>query len=136
MSDGQLTLTLVTPERALLDKVSCEEVTLPGARGELGILPAHTPLITLLGVGIVRWAGVEGHGAIAVRGGFAEIAGDIVRILAETAATRESIDAAAAAREKETAEARRATVTGEAELDAANDEAAFAEARLQVAAGR
>ncbi|HQR66297.1 MAG TPA: ATP synthase F1 subunit epsilon, partial [Thermoanaerobaculia bacterium] len=86
MPGGRLTLTLVTPERSLLDKVSCEEVTLPGARGELGILPAHTPLITLLGVGVVRWAGVDGHGAIAVRGGFAEIAGDVVRVLADMAA--------------------------------------------------
>ncbi|HQR45758.1 MAG TPA: ATP synthase F1 subunit epsilon [Thermoanaerobaculia bacterium] len=136
MPGGRLTLTLVTPERSLLDKVSCEEVTLPGARGELGILPAHTPLITLLGVGVVRWAGVDGHGAIAVRGGFAEIAGDVVRVLADMAAAKGAIDAAAAAREKEAAEARRATVSGEAELDAANGEAAYAEARLQVVAGR
>jgi F-type H+-transporting ATPase subunit epsilon len=130
-----LTLTLVTPERALLDKVTCAEVTLPGERGELGILPSHTPLITLLGVGIVRWTGVEGTGAIAVQGGFAEIANDIVRVLADSAAAKETIDTAAAAREKQAAEERRAGVTSEEELDAVNAEAAFAEARLKVAAG-
>ena len=136
MSDGRLTLTLVTPERALLDRVSCDEVTLPGDRGELGILPAHTPLITLLGVGVVRWTGVESHGAIAVRGGFAEIANDVVRVLADAAAAKETVDSAAAAREKEAAEARRATVGGETELEEANAEAAFAEARLKVATPR
>ena len=135
MSAGTLTLTLVTPERALLDKVACAEVTLPGERGELGILPSHTPLITLLGVGIVRWTGLAGTGSIAVRGGFAEIANDIVRILADSAAAKETIDSAGAAREKQAAEERRAGVTSEGELDAVNAEAAFAEARLKVAAG-
>ncbi len=135
MSAATLTLTLVTPERALLDKVTCAEVTLPGERGELGILPSHTPLITLLGVGIVRWTGVEGTGSIAVQGGFAEIANNVVRILADSAAAKETIDTAAAAREKQAAEERRAGVTSEEELDAVNAVAAFAEARLKVAAG-
>lgn len=135
MTDGKLTLTLVTPERALLDKVTCSEVTLPGERGELGILPSHTPLITLLGIGAVSWKDGTAHGTLAVRGGFAEIANDIVRILADAAATKETIDVAAAARDKEAAEARRATVTSEEQLDAVNADAAFAETCLKVAAG-
>ncbi len=136
MTNGRLTLTLVTPERALVDRVTCDEITLPGDRGELGILPAHTPLITLLGVGIVRWTGGESTGAIAVRGGFAEIAGDVVRILADVAAAREGIDPAAVVREKEAAEQARASVQGEEQLEAVNADAAFAEARLQLASGR
>lgn len=132
---GKLTLTLVTPERSLLDKVTCSEVTLPGERGELGILPSHTPLITLLGIGRVSWKDGASGGMVAVRGGFAEIANDVVRILADAAATKETIDAAAVAREKEAAEGRRAGVTSEAELDEVNAEAAFAEARLKLASG-
>jgi len=135
VATGQLTLTLVTPERALLDKVMCGEVTLPGERGELGILPSHTPLITLLGIGTVSWKDGAAHGTVAVRGGFAEIANDVVRILADSAATKETIDTAAAAREKEVAEGKRAGVTSEEQLDEVNAEAAFAEARLKVAAG-
>jgi len=135
VTEDRLTLTLVTPERAVLDKVRCDEVTLPGDRGELGILPAHTPLITLLGIGTVTWKGTSSRGTIAVRGGFAEIAGDVIRILADAAATKDTIDTAAAARDKEAAEARRATVAGDAELDEANADAAYAEARLRVAAG-
>jgi F-type H+-transporting ATPase subunit epsilon len=135
VTDARLTLTLVTPERALLDKVACSEVTLPGERGELGILPSHTPLITLLGIGTVSWKDGNARGTVAVRGGFAEIAGDVVRILADAAATKETIDTAAAEHDKETAEARRATVTSEEQLDTVNADAAFAETRLRVAAG-
>ncbi len=136
MAGGRLSLTIVTPERALIDRMTCDEVTLPGERGELGILPSHTPLITLLGVGIVRWTGVEGTGAVAVRGGFAEIASDVVRVLADIAAAKDGIDVAAAARDKETAEQARASIQGEEQLDAVNADAAYAEARLRIVSGR
>ncbi len=66
-------------------------------------------------------------------GGFAEIAGDVVRILADAAATKETIDTAAAARDKEAAEKARASVQGEEQLDAVNADAAYAEARLRIA---
>ena len=135
MTVGKLTLTLVTPERALLDAVPCDEVTLPGDRGELGILPSHTPLITLLGIGRVSWKEGASRGAVAVRGGFAEIAGDVVRILADASATKETIDAAAMAQAKEAAEGRRAAVASEEELDAVNADAAFAEACLKLVSG-
>ncbi len=132
--DGRLTLTVVTPERAVLSGVACDEVTLPGFRGELGILPGHTALITLLGIGVVTYRDGARKASVAVRGGFAEIAGDAVRILADEAAPKDAIDAEAAAREKTAAETRRATVAGDEALDAANDEARYAEARLKVAA--
>ena len=70
-----------------------------------------------------------------MRGGFAEIANDVVRLLADEAATADRVDRAAVLREKEAAEAKRATVSGDAELDAVNAEVGFAEARLKLAAG-
>ena len=48
-----LTVTVVTPEAAVLDRVTCDSVTLPTEGGEIGILPGHTPLLTLLGLGLV-----------------------------------------------------------------------------------
>jgi F-type H+-transporting ATPase subunit epsilon len=132
--DGRLTLTVVTPERAVVPDVACDEVTLPGWDGELGILPAHTPLITLLGIGLVTFREGNKRTSVAVRGGFAEIANDAVRVLADEAAGKDAIDAAAAAREKAAAEARRADVVGDEQLDAANADAKFAEARISVAA--
>ena len=84
--DGRLTLTVVTPERALLSGVACDEVTLPAWRGEIGVLPGHTPLIALLGIGVVGVPRRSPAQTLAVRGGFVEIAGDAVRILADEAA--------------------------------------------------
>jgi F-type H+-transporting ATPase subunit epsilon len=135
VSAGRLRLTVVTPERALLDGVPCDEVTFPSERGELGILPLHTPLIALLSIGVVTYRDGARRESLAVRGGFAEIANDVVRLLADEATTAERVDRAALLREKETAEARRAAVSGEAELDAVNADVAFAEARLKLGAG-
>jgi F-type H+-transporting ATPase subunit epsilon len=132
--DGRLTLTVVTPERALLQGVACDEVTIPGLDGELGILPAHTPLITLLGIGLVTYREGSKKTSVAVRGGFAEIAGDAVRVLADEAAAKDAIDVPKAAREKTSAEERRSGVVGDEQLDAANADAKFADARLTVAA--
>ncbi len=132
--DGRLTLTVVTPERAVVGGVACDEVTLPGLEGEFGILPAHTPLIALLGIGLVTFRDGSKKTSVAVRGGFAEIANDAVRVLADEAAAKDAIDAAKAARDKTAAEARRADVVGDEQLDAANADAKYAEARISVAA--
>ena len=130
--DGRLTLTVVTPERALLQGVACDEVTLPAWLGEIGVLPGHTPLIALLGIGVVAYRDGARRAALAVRGGFVEIAGDAVRILADEAAAPEAIDGAKASAEKAEAESRRGRAAGDEELDAANADARFAEARLAV----
>jgi len=130
--DGRLALTVVTPERALLSEVACDEITLPAWRGELGVLPGHTPLIALLGIGVVGYRDGARREKLAVRGGFVEIAGDAVRILADEAVAPESIDEAKASAEKADAENRRAHAAGDDELDAANADARFAEARLAV----
>jgi F-type H+-transporting ATPase subunit epsilon len=131
--DERLTLTVVTPERAVLQAVACDEVTLPAQRGEIGILPGHTPLIALLGIGVVGYRDGSRRATVAVRGGFVEIAGDAVRVLADAAAAPDAIDAAAVSVEKQEAEGRRDRAAGDEELDAADAEARFAEARLAVA---
>ena len=131
--DGRLSLTVVTPERAVLQTVACDEVTLPAQRGEIGILPGHTPLIALLGIGVVGYRDGSRRGTVAVRGGFVEIAGDAVRVLADDAAAPDSVDSAAVAVEKREAEGRRDGAAGDDELDAADADARFAEARLAVA---
>jgi F-type H+-transporting ATPase subunit epsilon len=130
--EGKLTLTVVTPERALLQDAVCDEVTLPAWLGELGVLPGHTPLIALLGIGVVGYRDGGRRQTLAVRGGFVEIAGDAVRILADEAAAPEGIDAAKASADKADAENRRTHAAGDEELDAANADARFAEARLAV----
>jgi F-type H+-transporting ATPase subunit epsilon len=86
-------LIIVTPQRQLLrEKVA--SVQLPGASGELGILPGHAPLITELGNGELSYKS-SGSGTpviLAVLSGFAEVLPDRVTVLAETAERPEEID--------------------------------------------
>ncbi len=131
--DGLLTLTVVTPERSLVDRVPCDSVTLPGEHGQLGILPGHTPLIALLGIGSVVFRAGEKVSSVAVKHGFAEIAGDAVRVLADSAATRETIDASAVAKERDLAERRRLEVESLEQLEAVNQDVSYAETRIEVA---
>jgi len=86
-------LIVVTPQRQLLrEKVA--SVQLPGASGELGILPGHAPLITELGNGELSYKASGGGEAVvlAVLSGFAEVLPDRVTVLAETAERPEEID--------------------------------------------
>ena len=133
---GHLTLTVVTPERSVVERVACDSVSLPGEVGELGILPGHTPLVALLGVGRVTFTDGGKTTAVAVRGGFVEVAGDAVRVLADVAAEKDAIDPAAAREARSAGDVRRLTVVGQEQLDAVNADIAFAEAKLAVVEGR
>ena len=130
-----LTLTVVTPERSVVERVPCDAVTLPGELGELGILPGHTPLVALLGVGRVAWTDAGRKTSVAVRGGFVEVAGDAVRVLADVAAERDAIDAAAAREERSAGDVRRLAVVGQEQLEAVNADITYAEAKIAVAQG-
>jgi F-type H+-transporting ATPase subunit epsilon len=71
-------------------------VILPGAAGEMGVLPHHAPVLTTLKFGVVRVrrAGVD-H-IFAVAGGVAEVQPDLVTVLADAAENVEEIDVARA----------------------------------------
>jgi F-type H+-transporting ATPase subunit epsilon len=86
-----LQLEIVTPERLAYSE-SVDAVVLPGVEGELGVLPHHAPLITMLGVGElrVRKAGVEE--SFAIVGGFLQVRPDKVVVMAETADMASEID--------------------------------------------
>jgi len=132
---GRLNLTVVTPERSVVDRASCEAVSLPGELGELGILPGHTPLVALLGVGRVSWTDGGRKTAVAVRGGFVEVAGDAVRVLADLAAEKDAIDATEARQARDEGNVRRLNVVGYEQLDSVNADVVFAEAKIAVAQG-
>lgn len=87
----QLTLELVTPQRRLFE-IETPWVTLPGAAGELGILPDHVPLLTTIGTGVLRWHDGEQECRAAVHYGYAQVAGNRVTVLTEMAERREEID--------------------------------------------
>jgi len=133
VADGKLTLTVVTPEHAVVDGASCDEVTLPTLSGEIGVLAGHTPLITLLGIGVVGYKSGGAKSSVAVREGFAEISNDVVRVLADRAQAKADVDVAQAQRERDAAEKKHLEVVGNEELDAVNADQEYAEARLTVA---
>jgi len=105
MSESLIHLTIVTPERALIDE-RVDEIQLPGAEGYLGILPGHAPLFTELKVGELGFRKGSNWGWLSVAWGFAEVLPGQVRVLAETAERANEIDVERAARAKERAEKR------------------------------
>ena len=67
-------------------------VLLPGAAGEMGILPHHAPVLTTLKYGVVRVRQAGADQIFAVAGGVAEVRPDLVTVLADAAENVEEID--------------------------------------------
>jgi F-type H+-transporting ATPase subunit epsilon len=128
-----LHLEIVTPERqAYSDDV--DAVFCPGIEGELGVLPHHAPLLSMLGVGElrIRKGGDEEYFAIA--GGFVQVRPDKVVIMAELADLSSEIDLEAA--EEARNEAERALQQGFDEpADLARARAAMERALLHIRVG-
>ncbi|HUI24994.1 MAG TPA: F0F1 ATP synthase subunit epsilon [Candidatus Kryptonia bacterium] len=104
MSDA-FQLRIVTPTRQLLDE-SVNEVTAPGTVGEFGVLPQHTTFLSSLEIGPLSFRSGRTTRRIAVRGGFAEVADDVMTVLADAAQFAEEIDSAKAQADLRDAEAR------------------------------
>lgn len=89
-----LVLEIVTPEnRAYSD--SADTVVIPTTTGEIGILPGHLPLLTQVEPGELRLERSGKTEYLAVGRGFAQISGDKVSILAESAISEEKIEESA-----------------------------------------
>jgi len=84
-------LEIVTVER-LVYSGDVDMVSAPGVMGTLGILPKHTPLLTALDAGELRFTKGGEEESFAVSGGFLEVQPDRVIVLADTAERAEEID--------------------------------------------
>ena len=91
----KIQLEVVTPERRVLAE-PVDMVTVPGLRGEMGILPGHTPLISQLQTGVLTYVAEGKSSQLHVSGGFVEVRDDHVSVLAEVAERPDEIDAARA----------------------------------------
>jgi F-type H+-transporting ATPase subunit epsilon len=96
---------IVTAERLVYSE-QVDEVVAPGTEGELGILPHHAPLMTMLKPGEVRLKKGNEEISLAVAGGFLEVRPDHVIILADAAERADEIDAARAEAAKKRAQER------------------------------
>lgn len=126
-----LKLEVVTPSRRVLE-ARAHEVRIPGALGELGVLPGHTPLLTSLGTGEVTWFDGDTSGSLVVQGGFAEVQPDTVTVLASIAETIDEIDVEAARTALAEAQEKLKTVSAE-DFDEVDGQLRLAEARINAA---
>jgi F-type H+-transporting ATPase subunit epsilon len=123
---------IVSAEKALYSG-SAEVVIAPGQRGELGIHPRHTPLLTTLKPGTVRIKVPDRaeEEMVYVSGGILEVQPHVVTILSDTAIRGSDLDEAKALEAKRAAE--EAMKNREASLDYAQAQAELAEAIAQLA---
>ena len=85
-------LEVVTPEKAVVSD-EAKIVVSPGSFGEFGVLAGHTPFLTTLKLGAIRYTDKDGKDRyVFVSEGFAEVLPEKVTVLAESAERRMDID--------------------------------------------
>jgi len=94
-------------------------VILPGADGEMGILPHHAPVLTTLKYGVIKIRRNGKEEFFAVAGGVAEVQPTIVTVLADAAENIEDIDIVRAKAARKRAEDVLANLSPETDRDAA-----------------
>ena len=88
----KIKLEVVTPERIVVSE-DVQIVAAPGTLGEFGVLSGHTPFMTSLKTGTIRYTDANGvEHSIFIGGGFAEALPTKVTVLAESAERRRDID--------------------------------------------
>jgi F-type H+-transporting ATPase subunit epsilon len=127
----RLRLEVVTPRRKVLDR-EADEIRLPGALGELGVLPGHTPLLTNIEIGPLTIIDGTETTKLAIFGGFAEVLPNRVTVLARDAEESSDIDVEAAQKSKTDAEDALKTADAKSLVEITND-LKMAVTRLEVA---
>ena len=113
---AELHFEFVSPERVLFSG-DVDQVDLPGAEGDMGILAGHAPLVTTLRPGIVTIFRGNVREPVVVIGGFAEVSPAGLTILADQAMPRDDFDSAMLASEIKDVEEDVADATEEGERD-------------------
>ena len=135
MAEKQLLLEVVTPDRLVLS-AEAEVVVCPGVEGQFGVLPGHIPFLSALEIGEMYYKAGGKTEYLAVSGGFAEVTGEKVTIVAESAEVGREIDVERAKRAQERAE-KRIAAGKTAEIDWARAEAAMRRSLMRMkVAGR
>lgn len=125
-------LEVATPERLFIDE-QVSQAELPGRNGYIGVLAGHAPLLSALGAGVLSFTAGEGQRFLAIDGGFVEIFDNHVRVLAERAEYGRDIDASAAHRELDEANAALKSAHEKDDSEAALRAIARAQARVDAA---
>ena len=89
---ANIRLEVVTPQKEVVNE-EAQIIVAPGVLGEFGVLVGHTPFMTSLNIGTIRYTDAQGQEHfVFVSGGFAEALPDKVTVLAESAERRRDID--------------------------------------------
>ena len=132
---AEMKLEIVTGE-GLVYTGEVEVLVAPGIEGELGILPHHAPLLTMLQPGEIRIV-VEGQEEyMVISGGFLEVLANTVTILADTAERADEIDEERAQEAVQRAQERLTGQLAAQDLERALASIRRAQARVQVARRR
>ncbi len=92
MADA-LKLELVSPEKELASRM-VKAVQAPGVEGAFEVLPGHAPVLSILRPGVLVITEISGaETKFYVRGGYVEVAGDVMSVLAEYAIPLEQLNA-------------------------------------------
>jgi F-type H+-transporting ATPase subunit epsilon len=131
-----LNLDIVTAERTIYSEEGVERLIVPGVEGELGVLPQHAALLTMIEPGVMRIVKGGEEVEMAITGGFIEVRANRVTVLADAAERAEEIDEVRAEEARRRAE--RLLEEHEAEIDLARAAASLQRAliRLKVAQRR
>ena len=84
---------LVSPEK-LVFSGEVEQVDVPGAEGDFGVLAGHAPMVTTLRPGVLTVKAAGSEQKIVVLGGFAEVSATGLTVLADTANSLADVDRA------------------------------------------
>jgi F-type H+-transporting ATPase subunit epsilon len=89
---GNIRLEIVTPQKEVVNE-EAQIVVAPGVLGEFGVLIGHTPFMTSLNIGTLRYTDTKGSERfVFINGGFSEALPNKVTVLAESAERRRDID--------------------------------------------
>lgn len=127
-----LQVEILTAERTVYSG-GATMVLAPGVEGQLGILPNHAPLMTLLQAGELLLRTDSEEIFMAVTGGFLEVAANRVTILADACERAEEIDEERAAEARRRAQERLMSRGGGVDLERAVASLRRAEVRLKAA---
>jgi F-type H+-transporting ATPase subunit epsilon len=131
MADDKVEFELVSPEKLLLSR-AVDMVVVPGAEGDMGVLPRHSPTITTVRPGtIVVYEGGAISDRIFIAGGFAEVSDNRCTVLAEEAMPVEDIDKAAAQQSLADAREDISSADSDTARKSAETAVAVAEAKIQ-----
>ena len=125
-------LEVVTPEKIVVSE-EAQIVASPGSEGEFGVLSGHTPFLTTLKTGILRYTDANGkEHFVFVSGGFAEALPDKVTVLAESAEKRSDVDLERAKEALTRAEKRLAEDRAKEEIDFARARGSLERATVRI----